>query len=54
MNFYNNLHPYYCGINLHAGVLYVCIIDQTGQIRVHKEIPACPDKIKKPVSTLPG
>ncbi len=47
MNFYNNLHPYYCGIDLHARVLYVCIIDQAGQTRVHKEIPASPEPLKK-------
>ena len=46
MNFYNNLHPYYCGIDLHARVLYVCIIDQDGQTCVHKEISDSPDKLK--------
>jgi len=40
MNFYNNTHPYYCGIDLHARLLYVCILDQEGNILVHKEIPA--------------
>ena len=35
MNFYNNMHPYYCGIDLHARLLYVCIIDNTGLILVH-------------------
>ena len=47
MNFYNNLHPYYCGIDLYARVLYVCIIDQEGQTRVHKEISACPEQLKQ-------
>ncbi len=42
MNFYNNIHPYYCGIDLHARILYVCIIDQEGIICVHKEISANP------------
>ncbi|MEE9397271.1 MAG: IS110 family transposase [Methylococcales bacterium] len=45
MNFYNNIHPYYCGIDLHARLLYVCIIDQTGNTCVHKEIPASKDKL---------
>ena len=27
MRFYNNSHPHYCGIDLHARMLYVCIID---------------------------
>ncbi len=42
MNFYNNIHPYYCGIDLHARILYVCIIDQQGEVCLHKEIPANP------------
>jgi transposase len=47
MNFYNHTHPYYCGIDLHARSLYVCIIDQAGETRVHKEIPANPEKLKQ-------
>jgi transposase len=43
MNFYNNMHPYYCGIDLHARSLYVCIIDQDGNTCLHKEISANPD-----------
>ena len=45
MNFYNNIHPYYCGIDLHARTLYVCIIDQGGETCAHKEIPADPDRL---------
>ena len=45
MNFYNNIHPYYCGIDLHAKSLYVCIIDQAGETCLHKEISASPDKL---------
>ena len=45
MNFYNNTHPYYCGIDLHARSLYVCIIDKTGNTLVHKEISANPEKL---------
>ena len=47
MNFYNNTHPYYCGIDLHARTLYVCIIEQDGNICVHKEISADPNKLTK-------
>lgn len=46
MNFYNHTHPYYCGIDLHARSLYVCIIDQAGDTCVHQEIPANPAKLK--------
>jgi len=47
MNFYNNTHPYYCGIDLHARTLYVCIIDQDGNVCVHQEIAAHPEKLLK-------
>ena len=30
MRFYNQQHKYYCGIDLHARKMYVCIIDQKG------------------------
>jgi transposase len=45
MNFYHNMHPYYCGIDLHARSLYVCIIDQAGNTCVHEEIPANPERL---------
>ena len=37
MNFYINTHPYYCGIDLHTRLLYVCIIDNENNILVHKK-----------------
>ncbi|GMQ87420.1 MAG: hypothetical protein BMS9Abin08_0623 [Gammaproteobacteria bacterium] len=46
MNFYNNTHPYYCGIDLHAKTLYVCIINQEGNTCLHKEIAASPKKLQ--------
>ena len=45
MNFYNNIHPYYCGIDLHARSLYVCILDQEGKTCLHKEVSADPEKL---------
>ncbi len=38
MKFYTTLHKYYCGIDLHAKILYVCILDQQGNILVHQKI----------------
>lgn len=40
MRFYTNNHRYYCGIDLHARVLYVCILDASGTVVVHQNIPA--------------
>jgi len=47
MNFYNNTHPYYCGIDLHARLLYVCILDQDGNTIVHQNISADPNRLRK-------
>lgn len=40
MNFYKKQHNYYCGIDLHAKSLYVCIISHNNEKLLHKEIPA--------------
>lgn len=45
MRFYTNLHPNYCGIDLHARSLYVCIIDDKGETIVHREIKASPEAL---------
>ncbi len=42
MRFYNQQHKYYCGIDLHARNMYVCIISQGGEIMVHKNIRTDP------------
>ena len=42
MNFYKQQHKYYCGIDLHARKMYVCIIDQKGKTRVHRNIKTDP------------
>lgn len=47
MRFYTNSHPYYCGIDLHARMLFVCIIDQQDKVLVHQKIPAGPDALMK-------
>jgi len=49
MNFYINTHTYYCGIDLHARNLYVCIIDQKGKTLLHKEIKACPMQLSETI-----
>ena len=54
MRFYNNIHPYYCGIDLHARILYVCIVDQAGVVMVHQEIPADPAKLHQLLSPYIG
>jgi transposase len=42
MQFYTTQHQYYCGIDLHTKSMYVCILDQAGEILVHKNISTSP------------
>jgi hypothetical protein len=38
MQFYTQQHRYYCGIDLHARSMYVCILDQEGNTLVHRNL----------------
>jgi transposase len=42
MKFYTKQHPFYCGIDLHADAMYVCILDSCGEVVVHKNLPTKP------------
>jgi len=39
MRFYSKQHRYYCGIDLHARTMYVCVLDQAGKVRLHRNLP---------------
>jgi transposase len=43
MRFYTAQHRYYCGIDLQARRMYICILDAEGQVRVHRNGPATPE-----------
>ena len=43
MKFYNQQHNHYCGIDLHARKMYVCIINHKGKVRVHQNIKTDPE-----------
>jgi transposase len=43
MKFYKKQHKHYCGIDLHARNMYVCILDQKGKTIVHKNIKTDPE-----------
>ena len=42
MKFYTKSHQYYCGIDLHTKMMYVCIVDADTNILIHKNIPTNP------------
>ena len=47
MRFYTGQHKFYCGIDLHARSLYVCVVSAEGEILVHRKIPAYPEPFLK-------
>ena len=54
MRFYNNSHPFYCGIDLHSRNLYVCIMNDNGETVIHKNIQADPDQLFRLVEPYIG
>ena len=50
MRFYPNQHPFYCGIDLHARSMYVCIVSQAGEILLHRNMQAAPEPFLKAIS----
>ena len=36
MKFYNRQHGFYCGIDLHANSMHVCVVDHQGNKHLHR------------------
>jgi predicted NBD/HSP70 family sugar kinase len=49
MKFYTAQHQFYCGIDLHARSMYVCIVDQSGKILLHRNYRADPDSLLRAI-----
>ena len=43
MKFYTKQHQYYCGIDLHARKMYICVLNQQGKVKIHENIKTDPD-----------
>ena len=50
MRFYTQQHQFYCGIDLHARTMYVCILNPAGDIVVHRNMKASPDALLKVIA----
>jgi transposase len=50
MRFYTKQHPFYCGIDLHARSMYVCILSQDGEVVLHRNMKASPDALLKAIA----
>ena len=44
MRFYKQQHQFYCGVDLHAKTMHVCVVNQAGDILVHRNLPTRPDR----------
>ena len=43
MRFYTKQHQFYCGIDLHARSMYVCVLSHDGEIVLHRNMKAAPE-----------
>jgi transposase len=50
MRFYTHQHPFYCGIDLHARSMYVCIVNHAGEILLHRNMKAAPEPFLKAIA----
>jgi len=50
MRFYTHQHKFYCGIDLHARSMYICIIDSEGNILTHRNLHTEPEVFLKAIS----
>jgi transposase len=50
MQFYTKQHKAYCGIDLHARSMYVCILNQTGEIMLHHTMKTSPETFLKAIA----
>src|SRR5215216_2749908 len=47
MRCYTNVHEAYCGIDLHARTMEVCIFNRDGEIMLHRKMPTTPETFLK-------
>ena len=43
MRFYKQQHQFYCGVDLHAKAMHVCLVDQAGKTLVHRNLKTEPE-----------
>jgi transposase len=50
MRFYTKQHKVYCGIDLHARSMYVCILSQDGEVLLHRNMKTSPEMFLKAIA----
>ena len=50
MRFYTGQHRYYCGIDLHARTMYLCILEhESGKTLLHRNVRCEPDRFLRAI-----
>ncbi len=49
MNFYTKTHRHYCGIDLHAKTMYLCVLGQNEDVLLHRNIPCTPERFLRAI-----
>jgi predicted NBD/HSP70 family sugar kinase len=47
MRFYGEQRGFYCGIDLHASKMYVCVLDEQGNVVLHRNLRTEPEALKR-------
>jgi transposase len=50
MRFYTKPHKFYCGIDLHARTMYLCVLNQDGEVLLHRNMKAAPEPCLKAIA----
>jgi transposase len=50
MRFYTRTHKHYCGIDLHARFMYVCILNQEGEVLLHRNLRCDPEEFLRAIA----
>jgi transposase len=50
MRFYTKQHQFYCGIDLHARTMSLCVLNQEGEVLVHRNMKAAPEPFLKAIA----
>ena len=47
MRFYTQNHQHVCGIDLHTKTMYLCILNESGEIILHTNMPTQPQPFRE-------
>jgi hypothetical protein len=52
VRFYTGQHRFYCGVDLHARTMHLCILDRDGQVVFDRNLAAGPDRFLHAVAAF--